>query len=111
MQECCGCLGLSRWRAWSGGVICSFILVIVSPEAEQDLLVVQAPPAEEEQEAGLAEGLAEQAPEDAAAAGERLAKHMEVPRCCIELPSQSNDRDSEHECWPLIWKAYVSICG
>ena len=39
---------------------------------------MQVPPTEEEQD-GLAGGLAEQAPEDAAAVGERLAAHIEVP--------------------------------
>ncbi len=46
---------------------------------------MQAPPAEEED--GLVGDLAEQAPEDAAAAGERLAAHMEVPHCCLALYS------------------------
>ena len=46
----------------------------------------------------LAADLAEQAPEDAAAAGERLATHMEVPRCCSALPFRLSLTDSEHEC-------------
>ena len=51
-----------------------------------------------EEEDGLAGDLAEQAPEDAAATGERLAAHMEVPHCCTALPFASNLRDSEHDC-------------
>ena len=44
-----------------------------------------------EEEDGLAGDLAEQAPEDAAAARERLAAHMEVRHCCTGLPCQVDE--------------------